>query len=320
MRQTNVDDLRVMVAIDRLGSLSAAARELGMSQQAVSQRMSALERAWRLQLFVRGARGTTFTDHGRLVVNWARQLLDQVAGFEASVDSLTQSQRSRLKVAASLTIAEHLIPAWLIALRKAAPGVSVELAAVNSVAVIEAVRKGRVDLGFVETPDVPQDVTATHLGSDEVVVVVAPGHPWASRSLVSPSEVAATGLISRESGSGTRRTLELALADAGVTGDIAPPAAVLATTAGIRATVLAGSGAAALSLRAVIDDVRAGSLRTVPVDMPAMTRPLKAIRRQGQPLSEAGEALLGIAVSWTHAHRVSKFTEEVGNQGRSTAV
>ncbi len=308
MRQTDVDDLRVMVAIDTLGSLSAAARELGMSQQAVSQRMSALERAWRLQLLVRGARGTTFTDHGLLVVNWARQLLDHVAGFEASVDSLTQSQSSRLKVAASLTIAEHMIPAWLVALRKAAPGISVELAAVNSVAVIDAVRKARVDLGFVETPDVPDDVTVTPLGSDEVVIVVAPGHPWASRAVVSASEIAGTGLISRESGSGTRRTLELALADAGVTGEIAPPAAVLATTAGIRATVLAGSGAAALSLRAVIDDVRAGSLRIVRVDMPAMTRPLHAITRQGKPLGEAGKALLGMAISWTQAHRVSNVT------------
>lgn len=308
MRTTDLDDLRVVVAIDEHGSLTAAARALGLSQQAVSQRMRALERSWRLELFARGARGTRLTPHGELVVQWAHEVLDHIKGFEASVESLTHTRQSRLKVAASLTVAEHLIPSWLIALNRPAHQVHVELAAVNSVGVIDAVRAGEVDLGFIETPDIPADLHATDLGTDQVVIVVAPSHPWAARGIVSAAELAAMPLISRESGSGTRRTVELTLAGAGVSASIAPPAAVLATTAGIKATVMAGSGVAALSLRAVIDDVRAGLLRTVAIDMPPMTRPLSALTRRDTVLSEPAKTLLGIAVSSAHAQHVGNVT------------
>jgi len=157
------------------------------------------------------------------------------------------------------------------------------------------VRDGRDDLGFVETPDAPEGLAAMVVAHDEVVIVVAPGHPWARRSGIAAEELARTPLLSREAGSGTRLTLERALEAALGPGAVVAPAAELSTTAAIRATVLAGGGVAALSERAVRDDLQAGRLVRVPVLGPSLTRPLAAVWDPRRRLSPAASRILEIA-------------------------
>jgi DNA-binding transcriptional LysR family regulator len=300
MRPTSIDELRMIVAVEAHGSLSAAAEALGVSQQAVSQRMRVIERRWALPLFERTARGTALTAQGALVAEWAGGLVAQVDAFDYAVLALRTDREAHVRIAASLTIAEHLVPGWLVTYGAEEGAAMVELSAVNSATVIDRVRAGTDALGFVETPNVPRDLTVRVIGHDEIGIVVAPGHPWARRSVVSAAEVAATRLVGREPGSGTRLTLERALGAVVGADAVAEPAAELASTAGIRATVMAGSGVGALSLRAVRDDLAAGRLVRVPVDIPPMSRPLAAVSRRDRPLSAAAARLLEIASSARH--------------------
>ena len=295
MASTSVEELRMLVAVERHGSLTGAAHALGVTQQAVSQRMRALERRWGLVLFARTSRGTALTDHGALVAGWAGGVLAQVAGFESSVAALGADRAAHLRIAASLTVAEHLLPGWLVAYAGEAEAAQVELTAVNSATVAERLRAGIDDLGFVETPEPPEGLAAMTVARDAVVVVVAPGHPWARRTAVAASEVARTPLLSREPGSGTRLTLELALEGALGPGSVVGPAAELSTTAAIRATVLAGGGVAALSERAVAEDIAAGRLVRVHVDGPSLVRPLAAVWDPRRRLTTAATRLLDIA-------------------------
>lgn len=285
----------MIAAVEAHGSLTAAAEALGVSQQAVSQRMHAIERRWSLPLFERTARGTSLTAQGALVAEWADALVAQVDAFDHAVLALRTDRQAHVRIAASLTIAEHLVPGWLVTYAAEPGAAMVELSAVNSAKVIDRVRSGLDDLGFVETPDVPRDLTVRVIGDDEIGIVVAPSHPWARRTSVSPGEVASTRLMGREPGSGTRLTLERALGAVVGTDAVAKPAAELASTAGIRATIMAGSGVGALSLRAVRDDLTAGRLVRVAVDIEPMRRPLAAILRRDRPLSAAAERLLDIA-------------------------
>lgn len=297
MRPTSIEDLRMIAAVEAQGSLTAAAEALGVSQQAVSQRMRAVERRWALPLFERTARGTALTGQGALVAEWAGVLVDQVEAFDHAVLALRSDREAHVRIAASLTIAEHLVPGWLVTYGAEAGAAKVELSAVNSAAVIDRVRAGSDALGFIETPEVPQDLTVRVIGHDEIGIVVGPGHPWARRSSVSAAEVAATRLVGRERGSGTRLTLERALGAVVGADAVAEPAAELASTASIRATIMAGSGVGALSLRAVRDDLEAGRLVRVPVDISPMRRPLAAVVRLDRPLSAAAARLLEIASS-----------------------
>jgi DNA-binding transcriptional LysR family regulator len=275
----------VLLAVARHGSLGGAAREIGTSQQAVSARISSLEAQTGVPLVVRSRRGSSLTANGVLVAQWASRLLEVAAELDEGLAGLRADRRSRLRVGASLTVAEHLLPGWLVALRgesmrRGEPAVDFVFAAANSDAVIAQVRAGEVDLGFIEGPRAPSGLAHRVIGRDELVVVVRPDHPWARRrSPLTPRELAGTSLVTREPGSGTRETFASALAAAlGPDQEPpAPPALELSTTAAVRAAVLAGAGPAVLSELAVSEDLAAGRLRRAEVSGLDLGRSLRAI-------------------------------------------
>lgn len=292
--EPDLESLRALTLAAQHGSISAAAAQQDVSQQALSLRIRALERRLGLALLVRSPRGSHLTPSGELLVGWAAPLLAAADEFAAATRSLRESRADTLRIAASLTIAEHLLPPWVARWRaqRGQEGPLVQLRAANSSAVVESVREGAADLGFIETPDLPQDLGREQIGSDTVEVVVDAAHPWARRPAVGGDELARTPLVLREPGSGTRRALEEALLRAGhpLT---AEPAVVSPTTLGVRSATMAGTAPGALSSIAVAEDLRAGRLVRVPVESLAIARPLGAIWSGRRP-SAAARAFLSM--------------------------
>lgn len=294
--------LDLLLSVARSGSLGAAAREHRISQQAASERIRRLEGLLGVQVVRRSRQGSSLTAAGVLVVDWAAQLMDLAAGMETSVAALRAEHHVQLRVAASLTVAEYLIPRWLVSLRHRAEAagseLSVQLTATNSDEVAERVRDGRAGLGFVEGPAVPDDLTWQEVGTDTLVLVVPADHPWSRRRRpVAAAELAGTALVAREPGSGTRRALEAALHTALGDVPIAPPLLELSGTAAVRGSVLAGAGPAVLSSLAVEDDVASGRLRAVPVIGLALSRRLLAVWPLGSTPRGPVQDLLAIATS-----------------------
>jgi molybdate transport repressor ModE-like protein len=281
-RGPDLASLELLLSVARTGSLGAAARKHDVSQQAASERIRRLEAVLGVQVVRRSPQGSVLTEAGVLVVDWAAQLMELAAGMEASVAALREKRHAHLRVAASLTVAEYLIPRWLITLRRRAEAqggeFAVQLTATNSDEVAEQVRDGRVGLGFVEGPVVPEKLAWSAVGTDSLVLVVPVDHPWARRRRpVTAAELARTALVSREAGSGTRRALEFALHNALGPVPTAAPLLELRGTSAVRGAVLGGAGPAVLSSLAVADDVASGRLRAVPVAGVALTRRLLAV-------------------------------------------
>ena len=160
----------------------------------------------------------------------------------------------------------------------------------NSSVVIEAVREGAADLGFIETPTVPGDLGSCAVGQDSIEAVAAGTHPWARTGVVSAALLSRTPLVLREPGSGTRQAFEGALAAAGVPLAV-EPAAVLSTTLGVRSAIMAGLAPGALSWLAIGDDVRAGRLVRIRIRNLRINRPLTAIWAGARPSSGARDFL-----------------------------
>ncbi|MFB8764270.1 LysR family transcriptional regulator [Nocardiopsis alba] len=288
--------LRVLAMVGDGHSLTEAARRLGVTQQAVSARVKKLETRLGVTLVARGAQGARLTDTGVLVAGWAGELLASADRMATSLATLRGDAESRLTVAASLTIAEHLMPRWLRAMRhetgRGEPP-EVRLVAANSTEVVERIREGRADLGFVETPEPVRDVEYRTIGSDDLAVVVAPEHPWARRRRpITARGLASTPLVLREPGSGTRSAFEYALAALPEPLTPVAPAAELPTAAGIRLTAIEEGLPAVVSRRAVEEDLDGGRLVEVPVSGVRLTRPLAVIWAEGTRLSRAAEELL----------------------------
>jgi DNA-binding transcriptional LysR family regulator len=324
----DVRALRALREVGRHSSIAAAAAVLGVSQQALSARMRTLERSLGVTLLARTPSGSHLTEQGRLVLGWAEDVLDAADRLEAGLRSIRSGVSHRLAIAASQTIAEHLVPHWLVELRSVEqadtrradvnqadinqadavqaggeqtagyPPTVVELTVANSTGVLDLVRAGKARLGFIETPHLPSDLVTMHLRDDELLVVTAPGHPWARRRRpLELPEVAVVPLVMREAGSGTRDTLtdHLAAQDPPLRPTIAME---LGTSAAVRSAIAAGVGPGVLSRLAVRDDLVLGRLVAVEVAGPPLTRQLTAVwRADHEPIPPEARRLLAVATS-----------------------
>lgn len=285
----DLESIQLLVAISDHGSIGAAARHVGISQPAASKRIRSLEARWRLRLLDRSKRGSTLTDDGAAVVSWARQVLHELEIMQTGIEALSVERRSGLSVAASLTVAEFMLPRWIGELRRQRPSLQPLLRVVNSDIVADLVRTGEADIGFIETAMLPRDLSVTHLGADALSIVTLPGHPWARRSTpLTRAVLARAEYVLREPGSGTRSTFQRAL--------LAEPNLALeaGSTSALVGAALAGVGPAVVSKRAVAPYLDDGRLVAVPHELD-LRRPISAITQPGRRFNEHAGSLIQIA-------------------------
>ncbi|MCQ0022051.1 LysR family transcriptional regulator [Streptomyces somaliensis DSM 40738] len=289
-RVPDLGALELLLAVARHGSLGRAAREVGITQPAASGRIRSMERLLGVALVDRSPRGSRLTEAGALVTDWARRVVEAAEAFDAGAQALRDRRDSRLRVAASMTIAEYLLPGWLIALRAERPDTAVSLRAGNSAAVAALLLAGDADLGYVEGLAVPDGLDGVVVARDRLVVVTAPSHRWARRRApVAPAELAAAPLVLREYGSGTRQVLDSALA---AHGGLAAPLMELASTTAVKAAAVSGAGPAVLSELAVTEELASRRLVEVPVEGADLRRALRAVWPTGpRPTGPARDLL-----------------------------
>jgi molybdate transport repressor ModE-like protein len=294
----DLESLRLLVAIADQGSIGAAARDVGITQPAASKRMRSLEARWRLRLLDRSKRGSAVTDDGAAVVAWARQVLHELDVMQTGIEALSVERRSGLSVAASLTVAEFMLPRWIGELRTQQPALHPLLRVVNSEQVADLVRNGDADIGFIETAVLPRDLSVVHLGLDALSIVTLPTHPWARRSTpLTPVALAEAEYVLREPGSGTRSTFERALR-------MQPQLALEAgSTSALVGAVLAGVGPAVVSTRAVRSFLDTGRLAEIPHELD-LWRPISAITEPRRRFNEHAGTLIRIAQRAVRRDRV----------------
>src|SRR5487761_2319261 len=207
----DVVSLDLLQSVAHLGSIRRAAMLHNISQPAASTRLRSLEKTLGLQLLERESGGSRLTDAGAAIVQWSEPLLEGMRTLLNGTASLRQDGATHLRLAASMTVAEYLVPTWLNRLRALDSGISVALVMGNSEDVVAILRRHGADLGFVEGESAPNDLSSRIVRDDNLVVIVAPSHRWARRAAVTAIELAATPLVLREFGSGTREVLEIGL-------------------------------------------------------------------------------------------------------------
>lgn len=287
------------MAVEDLGSLGAAARSLGISQPSASRTVAALEHHVGYSLLRRSPRGSTLTREGLAVAAQARLVLVAQERLEHTIDALADLDGpTRLELAASRTIGEHLVPTWLGSQAARYPDTWVSFRFDNSANVARWVAEGQVPLGFVEDPagatagsrqhaPAATELRSLVLGTDHLLVIVPPGHPWAQRE-VGAAELTRTHLVERERGSGTRATLD------GVLPDRAPALTVLDSNSAIVAAVAAGLGPAVLSGLAVRSSIADGAVAHARWTGPELSRPVRALWRREAPLPGPVRDFLGL--------------------------
>lgn len=288
----NLDQFRVFVAVAERLHVTNAAKDLHITQSAASAAVAALETRYHVQLFDRVGRNIALTAAGRVFLEEARRLLRTAGEVEAALSDVTDMRRGALALQASLTTSNYKLPPVMHRYRELYPSIQLALKIANTADVARAVIEGAADLGLVEGEVSEPVLEKIPVGSDRLVLVVAPGHPWARKGAPEGGALLAGPWVLREPGSGTRQALERALAERGLAPDHLDVALELPSNEAVRSAVQAGAGATVLSQLVVDWAVRAGVLLSVPFEMPA--RPFWVLRRRDRRSTRAEDAFLDL--------------------------
>lgn len=275
-------ELEVFVAICEQLTVTRAAEALAMTQSAASQSLASLESALGSALFDRVGRRLVANEHGRLLLPRARAILD--LGQEAQ--SLLSSAAANLRLAASTTIANYLLPQQIAGFRRQHADTGVELLVGNTQETIAAVAAFRVDVGFIEGPCHHPDLRLTPWRDDELVVVVPPLHPFAMH-LPEMSELAAAPWILREAGSGTREEVERLLLPRLGAFSVAME---LGDSEAIKHAVEAGLGLSCLSRLVVAEQLKQGRLHALA--LPPLGRMLYRVMHRDKVMTRGMQQFL----------------------------
>lgn len=283
-----------------LSSFTAAARELGVTQAAVSQRIASLEADLGVALFRREGGRASLTDAGRKLHPYARRIIDLSREARQELTGRTEQLAGELSLAASSVPGEHLLPGLLETFRQRHPNVRVAATVADSDAVLAQVERGQAHLGLVGKRGDSPHLEHRCFACDTLALVVPAGHPLARRKSVPLSALPELPLILREAGSGSRWCLERALEAAGHSAGELRVALELGSNEAIKEAVLRGIGVAILSTHAVAREVASGLLAALPVAGLALEREVFAIRDRRRALPGPAEAFLALLPPCDH--------------------
>lgn len=273
--------LEVFRAVARELSFSRAALALHLSQSAVSQQIAALEVELGGVLFDRSRRRVRLTPAGAVLLNRVDALLGDFAEARRAVAAARGAVEGDLRVAASRTIGTYLLPGLLAVLGRRHPTLRLAISIENSERVVQTVRSGHADIGYIEDTVSGPGIVLTPLLEDELLVVAAASHRFAQMAEVPLEDLAAEPLVLREAGSGTRRVSEEHLQAAGLRLDDLHVAAELAGIEAIKAAVEAGLGVSILSSATLAKDRRLGTLIARPLAGTTIRRSIFAVAPAG---------------------------------------
>jgi molybdate transport repressor ModE-like protein len=295
--------LRVFRAVAEELSFRKAAEVLHLSQPAVSQHVHALEEEVGAQLFDRargGGHGSqiSLTEAGRVLLGYANRAAETMVEARRALAALNDETVGPLRLGASTTVAQYLLPRILGAFLKQYPQVKLSLVSGNTEEIVEAVTEKKVALGIIEGPAMRREVKTEPMVQDEMVLIVSPNHAWAARKggEIEQKELAKVPLLLRERGSGSRRVVERALKKTGLPLRSLQVAMELDSTEAIISGVEAELGVGFVSRWAVGKVLRLGTVKVIAVKGLEIRRDFSFVRLAGAEMTGAAAAFQRFAM------------------------
>ncbi len=280
--------LKVFRVVAAEMSFRKAAEVLHLSQPAVSQQIKALEEEVGVRLFDRsGGEGhgpqIALTEAGRVLLGYATTAARTMEEAQRALAALSHEVKGELKLGASTTVAQYVLPRIIGAFLKQYPHVKLSLVSGNTERIVEAVAEERVALGIIEGPAMRRDVKAERMVRDEMVLIVSSEHAWARRGAhgIEAKELMTVPLLLRERGSGSRRVVERALKQVGVGLRSLQVAMELDSTEAIVSGVESELGVGFVSRWALLRGARLGAVKVIPVEGMKVVRDFSFVRLVG---------------------------------------
>ena len=281
--------LETFLAVARQRSFTRAARELHLTQSGVSRQVQRLERELGVPLLLRSRSSVELTPEGEQVAAYAEQALAGYGRLREELSAVDGGLAGTLRIAASTTPGEFLVPTLLSEFTALHPNVRPEVFSADSAAVIEELRAERSDIGFVGIHEAGNTLRHEAVMDDEVVLAVPVEHPFAERGVVGLEELAEQPFIGREEGSGTLASVRQAAAREGLELPDYRVVMVLGTSQGVVTAAEQGYGLGWVSAQPLATR-DASRVATVRVRELSIERPLYLVWDSRRPLPPVAQA------------------------------
>lgn len=286
------DGIKVFMAVVDKKSFSKAAKSLFLTQPAVSFQIQTLEQYYGTILFNRVNRNISLTQAGHLLFKYAKEMIKIQAELEREMQELTGTIKGKLKIGASTTIGEYVLPILIGKFKKLHPQVDISLEINNTEKIRKHILDTSLDIGLVEGPVQGKDLHIEKFLEDELVLIIPPNHPWANKEKISVFELKDYPFIMREKGSGTREVIERSLEKVGFPSKNLNIIMELGNTTAIKAAVKNNLGVSIISKWAAKDYLKLEILRKVSIEEISFTRQFTVINHNKKYRIHAEEEFL----------------------------
>lgn len=273
--------LRVFDAVARRLSFTRAAEELYITQPAVTRHIQELEQHFKVRLFDREGSRIRLTAGGKLFLQYTTQVLSIYHALENDMAALSEQHRGRLRIGASTTIAQYLIPPILAGFHERFEEVRVGLVSGNTEQIEKALLHQEIDLGLIEGQKKNKDIHYLPFADDELVLIAHRRHD-AARKTITPAELLKIPLLLREPGSGTLEVIAHALKGIGIKLAQLRVDMQLDSTESIKAYVQHSHCMAFVSRHAVRQELEAKEYQIISIKGLHIRRPLYFIQLESQ--------------------------------------
>ncbi|PRY38359.1 DNA-binding transcriptional LysR family regulator [Spirosoma oryzae] len=273
--------LTVFYTVAKRLSFTKAAAELFVTQPAITKHVQELESQLGMALFDRRGNQISLTTAGNVLLRHAETIMGVYRQIEFDLNALKGQPGGRLRLGASSTIAQYVIPAVLARFQDHSPEVSLSLLSGNTDQIEQALLNNDIDLGLVEGRTHHSDIRYTPFVKDELVLVCRADHPLAGRDEITLDELKTVPIALRERGSGSLEVVEHALRGAGLRLNDLNLAMQLGSTEGIKSYLTNSASIAFISIFAVQNELKNGILRVLDVAGLTIQRDFYSVQLQG---------------------------------------
>lgn len=257
--------LRVFLSVAKHLSFTKAAKELFISQPAISKHIQELESEYKTTLFERKGNSITLTVAGKLMVKHAEELRVQYQQLEYEMHHLNGDFVGELKIGASTTIAQYVLPPILAKYLENYPRIKLSLFSGNSREIEEALESHRIDIGLIEGNSRKSNLKYTPFLQDKLIVIARP-NKRCNIEQITLDELSKVPLILREQGSGTLDVIEHAFISAGVKLKKLDVPLYLGSTESIKLFVQNSDSMGIVSVRAIQNELALNKLQQITID------------------------------------------------------
>lgn len=292
MLNMDVRSLEVFLSVAKHLNFTRAGAEINLSQPSVSVRIRQLESELGVKLFEQLGKKVGLTEAGSLLIPHAHRVISAIQDASHAIDELQGLERGSLRIGASTTPGMYLIPKTIAKFKARYPRIEIQLGIKDTRQVEEGVARNEFDFGFVGGHLAGDEVEAQAWLTDQLVLVVAPGHALARKKSVKLEDLRKEKFILREPGSATRATIIRHLQQLNLS---VQPLIELENPESVKKVVQSGLGIAFISMFAVETELKAKSLVALAVRGIDIRRELKIVHRRDKHLSRAARTFIEVA-------------------------